>query len=49
MKNPIASPKRFNLYYLYCDDEKHNVMPEQRLADIQKALLAIYQKKYGGE
>ena len=49
MNNTTPSQKRFNLYYLYCDDEKCNAMPEQRLADMQKALLAIYQKKYGGE
>ena len=49
MCNQHPPPKRFNLYYLYCDDEKHNHLPEQRLAEMRKALLQIYQKKYGSE
>lgn len=46
MNKPQAPPKRFNLYHLYCDDEKNNHLPEQHLADIRKVLLMIYQKKY---
>lgn len=49
MNKSPAPPKRFNLYYLYCDDEKHNHLPEQRLVEMRKALLQVYQKKYSGE
>ena len=49
MCHPTTPQKRFNLYYLYCDDEDQNHMPEQRLAEMRKALLMVYQKKYGSE
>lgn len=49
MNKPQAPPKRFNLYYLYCDDETHNHLPEQHLAEMRKALLLVYQKQYGSE
>ena len=47
MNKSQAPPKRFNLYYLYCDDETQNHMSEQRLAEMRKTLLQVYQKKYG--